>query len=172
MSSGKLIDNSNSNPSQSDDSNSNSERNLSQNKDEQKQQHPSTQNQLIEQPTIQRSSIRRKSEVNNNSSSKITGSSNTVKKKRPKWKKQLSAFLDSTPVLIITSLFTLFALFASDIKAAWLRIEVDTAFNVIQCMLLGFFGIEFILNCIAKQEYFLSFFFWLDLISTVSIIQN
>lgn len=172
MSSGKLIDNSNSNPSQSDDINSNSERNLSQNKDEQKQQHPSTQNQLIEQPTIQRSSIRRKSEVNNNSSSKITGSSNTVKKKRPKWKKQLSAFLDSTPLLIIMSFFTLFALFASDIKAAWLRIEVDTAFNVIQCMLLGFFGIEFILNCIAKQEYFLSFFFWLDLISTVSIIQD
>ena len=131
---------------------------------------PTTTTAQVQRTSLQRTSLRRNSELN--SASRITSSSNSKSKRRPKWKKAIISFLDSTPVLIIMSVLTLFALFASDIKAAWLRIEVDEAFNIIQCILIGIFGIEFILNCIAKKDYLLSFFFWLDLISTVSIIQD
>ena len=131
---------------------------------------PTTTTAQVQRTSLKRTSLRRNSELN--SASRITSSSNSKSKRRPKWKKAIISFLDSTPVLIIMSVLTLFALFASDIKAAWLRIEVDEAFNIIQCILIGIFGIEFILNCIAKKDYLLSFFFWLDLISTVSIIQD
>ena len=106
------------------------------------------------------------------SSSKITSHSAEVKKRKPKWKRKLDKFLDSPPVLCFMSILTLWALFMSDVQIAWLYIKVDEAFNIIQCCLLGFFAIEFILNCIAKDDYTLGFFFWLDLIATVSIIQD
>ena len=60
----------------------------------------------------------------------------------------------------------------SDIQAACIRIEFDFTSNVIQCVLLGIFSIEWILNIIAKKDYIWSFFFWLDLISTISLIQD
>lgn len=94
------------------------------------------------------------------------------KVKRPKWQKDLDKFLNSSPVLIFMSTITVFALFASDIQAAWLGIEVDEAFNIIQCFIMALFTIELILNCLCKEEYILSFFFWLDLIATVSLFQD
>ena len=58
---------------------------------------------------------------------------------RPLWKKKIAKFLDSAPVLIFMSILTIYALFSSDIQAAFLRIEVDYAFNIIQCILVGIF---------------------------------
>ena len=36
----------------------------------------------------------------------------------------------------------------------------------------GMFGIEIFLASISKEDYFLSFFFWLDVVSTVSMIAD
>ena len=123
---------------------------------------------------------------NNNNSKKLSSSQNNMSRstrrssaasslntiKRPLWKKKISKFLDSTPVLIIMSIFTVYCLFMSDIQAACIRIEFDFTSNVIQCVLLAIFSIEWILNIIAKKDYIWSFFFWLDLISTISLIQD
>ena len=38
--------------------------------------------------------------------------------------------------------------------------------------MMGIFFLEWLLNIYAKNDYFLSFFFWLDLIATVSLIQD
>ena len=89
-----------------------------------------------------------------------------------KWKKKIVKFLDSSPILITMSILTIWALFASDICYAFLSIKVDEAFNIIQCILLGLFSLEFILTCISKENYMFSFFFFLDFISTVSLIQD
>lgn len=89
-----------------------------------------------------------------------------------KIKRKIIKFLDSTPSLIFLSLLTIFALFAADIQAACLRIEVDEPFNIIQCAMLGIFTLEWILNIIAKKNYVFSFFFWLDLLSTISLFQD
>ena len=94
------------------------------------------------------------------------------KKQDKKWKKKIVRFLDSSPILITMSILTIWALFASDICYAFLSIKVDDAFNIIQCILLGLFSLEFILTCISKEDYIFSFFFWLDLISTISLIQD
>ena len=92
--------------------------------------------------------------------------------RRAHWKKKIAKFVDSAPVLIFMSIITIYALFSADIQAAWLRIEVDYAFNVIQCLLVAIFGLEWILNIISKIDYLWSFFFWLDFIATVSLIQD
>ena len=89
-----------------------------------------------------------------------------------KWRKKISKYLDSTPILIIMSTLTIWALFASDICYAFLNRKVDESFNIIQCILLGLFSLEFILTCISKENYMFSFFFFLDFISTVSLIQD
>lgn len=39
-------------------------------------------------------------------------------------------------------------------------------------MLLFLFALEWVLNIIAKKDYSLSFYFWLDLIATISLIQD
>ena len=92
--------------------------------------------------------------------------------RRAHWKKKIAKFVDSAPVLIFMSIITIYALFSADIQAAWLRIEVDYAFNVIQCLLVAIFSLEWILNIISKIDYLWSFFFWLDFIATVSLIQD
>lgn len=46
----------------------------------------------------------------------------------------------------------------------------DQYFFGVACCCLGFFSAEIILSSIAKDGYFLGFFFWLDLISTASLI--
>jgi hypothetical protein len=110
---------------------------------------------------------------NNNGSKKLSSSQNNMSRstrrssmasammqaKRPLWKKKISKFLDSTPVLITMSIFTVYCLFMSDIQMACIRIEFDFASNVIQCILLGIFFIEWVLNIVAKKDYLWSFFF-------------
>lgn len=128
---------------------------------------PLKERQDVRSGSVKRSTKRKLSEMSSKSGMK-SGMFGTGK--RAKWQKQIEHFLDSTPVIIFMSILTLYTLFFADIQAAWLRIEVDEASNIIQCLALVFFGSEFILNCVAKLDYFLGFFFWLDLIATVSLI--
>ena len=113
------------------------------------------------------------------SKSKITNSQTlsrsrrlSTSSKRPIWKKKIAKFLDSAPVLVFMSILTIYALFSSDIQAAFLRTKVDYAFNVIQCILVGIFFLEWVLNIISKVDYTWSFFFWLDFVATVSLVQD
>ena len=92
--------------------------------------------------------------------------------KRPLWKKRIAKFLDSSPVLIFMSILTVYALFAADIQAAWCRVNIDYGFNVLQCILIGIFLLEWIFNIISKIDYTWSFFFWLDLVATISLLQD
>ena len=106
------------------------------------------------------------------SSFSLSKSQLVIKKTMKKWKRKIAKFIDSTPVVIIMSIFTVFALFATDIQSAFLGLQVDTAFNIIEIILLVLFLAELILSTIAKEGYLFSFFFWLDLISTASMIQD
>ena len=48
--------------------------------------------------------------------------------------------------------------------------NADLAFDILTIICLCVFSIEIIISVLAKPDYFMSFFFWLDLISTVSLI--
>ena len=64
----------------------------------------------------------------------------------------------------------LLALYLNDFDYAVLPKGADTAISVILLIIFLLFGIEIVVQCIVKRNYFCSFFFWMDLIGTVSLI--
>ena len=65
---------------------------------------------------------------------------------------------------------TIFALFGDDLRMAVTPKSADDTFSGLMVACLSLFGIEIILTFIVKPEYRFSFFFWLDVLSTVSLI--
>ena len=70
------------------------------------------------------------------------------------------------------TIITIYSLFGSDVNALAFSVDADPTFWILSSVALAAFSIEIILGCISKEDYFLSFYFWLDLISTVSLITD
>ena len=68
-------------------------------------------------------------------------------------------------------ILTIFALFSQDIKIlAGFPSKIDNILDIFSIICFSFFLIEIILSIFAKDHYLFSFFFWLDFISTLSIL--
>ncbi|CAD8081120.1 unnamed protein product [Paramecium primaurelia] len=78
--------------------------------------------------------------------------------------------LESTVFQVIINILTLYALFGDDIRVAAFRLSADIVFDALNITCLIMFSTEIILSVIVKEGYFLSFFFWLDTISTISLL--
>jgi len=89
-----------------------------------------------------------------------------------KQKVKIEKFLDHYISVVVVTLITIYALFADDFRLLAIKPEHDNMFYV--CGLLGMFAftIEIVLASYAKEGYWNSFFFWLDIISTVSMITD
>ncbi|EAR97901.3 cation channel family protein (macronuclear) [Tetrahymena thermophila SB210] len=87
-----------------------------------------------------------------------------------KIKYYINKLLDNNYYTAFMTLVTLYALFADDIRVITTEKDEDPYFWGASCFALAAFTIEIILSSIAKDGYFLGFFFWLDLLSTVSLI--
>jgi hypothetical protein len=70
------------------------------------------------------------------------------------------------------SIVTLYSLFGSDINNLAFGVAADPVFWTMSAIALGLFSIEIILACASKEGYLGNFYFWLDLISTVSLITD
>ena len=70
------------------------------------------------------------------------------------------------------TLVTLYALFGDDIKIAVFEKQDDVIFNYITTVVLSLFSIEITLNALSQENYLSSFYFWLDVISTISLITD
>lgn len=70
------------------------------------------------------------------------------------------------------TLVTVYALFSDDVRMLWFKKTADNVFNTLTTISLFSFSVELILSCIAKEGYFLGFYFWLDLVSTCSLIMD
>jgi hypothetical protein len=70
------------------------------------------------------------------------------------------------------SAVTVYTLFFDDIRSAGFGLEQDPIFwsVTLACMIL--FIAEILLSSVSKEVYFLTFFFWLDLVSTISMIPD
>jgi hypothetical protein len=68
------------------------------------------------------------------------------------------------------TVITLFALFGDDIRVLVTDKEGDPSFWVLNIITLFAFSVEIIIASISKPEYFNGFFFWLDFISTASLL--
>ena len=90
--------------------------------------------------------------------------------KKTNLKEGVNKFLNSIPVTIIVNLLTIFVLFADDIRTSGFSIDADYVFDVMILSCLGIFSIEILLTTLARKGYFLSFFFYLDVISTITLL--
>ena len=110
-------------------------------------------------------------------------------------KAMTNAFLESTPVVIVMSTITLWALFSDDIRQAGTYKTADLGFTVVISICFFLFATEILLASFAKGQDYLyippnqfrmkgedlmsslirrfsigSFYFWLDLVATLSLI--
>lgn len=85
-------------------------------------------------------------------------------------KKGLDNLLENKFVSGILTSCTLFALFGDDIRIALLQVSADPAFSVIALILFVVFFVEICVSSYARVDYPFSFYFWLDLISTISLL--
>lgn len=70
----------------------------------------------------------------------------------------------------LTTLLTVFALIGDDMRLACTQKPADIWFDAATSFCLVTFSIEVILSCRGKEDYFLSFFFYLDTVSTVTLL--
>ena len=86
--------------------------------------------------------------------------------------KRIEEFLESKKATITMSLVTLFALFADDIKSLGFTKSSDDIFSSLVVISLIFFSFELVLSFIYKVNYKWSFYFWLDLVATLSLVTD
>jgi Ion transport protein len=82
----------------------------------------------------------------------------------------LEKLINHWTVTIFMTVWTIYALFGDDVRQLGFPKAADKTFYSLTICAMIFFAIEILLASIAKEDYFLSFYFWLDLISTVSLI--
>ena len=71
---------------------------------------------------------------------------------------------------LMTSL-TIYALFGDDVRLLIFTKPADSVFNILTLIAMFAFICEIVISSIAKrEEYLFSFYFWLDLIATLSLI--
>ena len=85
-------------------------------------------------------------------------------------RKLIGKFINHWAVQIFMLLVTVYALIGDDIRILAFEKEADEVFIWLNVAALSLFSLELILSSIGMDKYFGSFFFWLDLISTLSIV--
>lgn len=89
---------------------------------------------------------------------------------RPKWKQATEAVLSGWTWQVFMMLITIYCLFGDDLRQAVFPMGADPYFYGLTSASLGLFLIEIVVSSIVIEGYWLSFFFWLDVIATVSLI--
>lgn len=92
------------------------------------------------------------------------------KEKLQQLKGSLFAFIDNWRTTLFMTFLTLYALFADDIRQLSCDKDTDQVVWYITSVVMCIFLLEILLSSFAKPDYFLSFFFWLDVVSTVSML--
>lgn len=79
-------------------------------------------------------------------------------------------FVEGNLITIIMTMTTLFALFGDDFRLWFCNKWVDPYFYGLLCAAFVIFGAELLLNSCVLDDFKYSFFFWLDLVATLSLI--
>jgi len=88
----------------------------------------------------------------------------------PVYKRRIAAFIDGTRVTLFMTAVTLWTLFGDDIRLLAFAQEDDRIFVYVVYVCFFLFALEMILACVAKRDYPVSFFFWLDTMATMSLL--
>ena len=78
--------------------------------------------------------------------------------------------LDSEVVSVIMTVITIYALFGDDIRVLATDKDGDPVFWILNIISMIAFTAEIIAASLVKTDYFNGFFFWLDVVSTLSLL--
>eukprot|EP00927_Polykrikos_kofoidii_P071028 TRINITY_DN6736_c0_g1_i4.p1 TRINITY_DN6736_c0_g1~~TRINITY_DN6736_c0_g1_i4.p1 ORF type:complete len:964 (+),score=155.60 TRINITY_DN6736_c0_g1_i4:115-3006(+) len=92
-------------------------------------------------------------------------------KQKDKWYVVGSRNIVSSHYVVgLTTFLTSFALCGDDLRMMFTSREFDFTFDVMVGITFGIFAIEIVLSCIGRDDYWLGFFFWLDVMSTATLL--
>lgn len=74
--------------------------------------------------------------------------------------------------MLFMAALTLYAIFMDDIRMLALHKDTDYIIFGITCWVMCMFFLEIVFSSIAIPDYFIGFYFWLDLIATLSLITD
>lgn len=77
---------------------------------------------------------------------------------------------ESTIFSALITVLTIYALFGDDIRLLFTSKPSDFIFDVITVACMCIFSLEIIVCCVGKAEYLFGFFFWLDIMSTMTLL--
>ncbi|CAD8178473.1 unnamed protein product [Paramecium octaurelia] len=97
-------------------------------------------------------------------------SSRTSQESNRGFRHKVEIFLESFNYMIFMTIVTVYALFGDDVRVLATDKDGDEVFWVITTICMSLFFIEIVLASSCKDGYFIGFFFWLDLLSTVSML--
>ena len=108
-----------------------------------------------------------------NSNIKSTADMNAAKRKAGlKMKRKLEKIIDHYIVVILMTIVTVYALYFDDIRILAFPKSADDIFYGITLLGMILFIVEIMIASYAKDGYKKSFFFWLDIVSTVTMIPD
>jgi hypothetical protein len=70
------------------------------------------------------------------------------------------------------AIITIYSLFGDDIRSVLFDASDDYKFYIMTSISFGFFVVEMVLQSFLREDYWLGFYFWLDLISTLSLLTD
>ncbi|CAD8132326.1 unnamed protein product [Paramecium pentaurelia] len=91
-------------------------------------------------------------------------------KQIPAYQKWISQLIEGWTFSIIMAIVTLYALFGDDIRILSVGKTEDDIFFILTIISMSFFSLEIILTSIINPNYILNFYFFLDVISTATMI--
>lgn len=99
----------------------------------------------------------------------IFGGDDDEEKRRQKYK-TLTKILESMTFQVIVNILTLYALFSDDLRVILAPPSADLAFTIVAIIIMSIFVGEIVLSCFVKKDYLFSFFFFLDILGTASML--
>lgn len=81
-------------------------------------------------------------------------------------------FIDGKYITVLMSLTTVFALFGDDMRLWFTTKESDPFFYAGLSLSFLLFSVEIFINSCVVDDFKYSFFWWLDIIATLSLIQD
>lgn len=92
------------------------------------------------------------------------------KSQKPAKLQAIERFFDSSGVQFLITCLIFYALFGMDLKFAFFEAEDDEIFDYFTFFALSIFLCEILVSVVVKDGYFCTFFFWLDVLSTVTLV--
>lgn len=137
------------------------------------------------QPSHRRTSIRRSSieDKSSRTSIDVGSSTNLLNIKNPPVQEEeekpvsksisvIKSILNNWVYSTFITSLTIYALFGDDIRVSSTSQDTDEVFYSLTVICFFFFTLEIFLSSLANSDYRLGFFFWLDLIATISLIPD